>query len=81
MPERFSTPVRSNPEGITAAPGYPHPVERFVRLIVAGGASLVAGLWITALAEGWTGSWLVGVALVLAGTLGLAAGTTSELRF
>jgi len=55
-------------------------VEGFVRLIVAGGLALVAGLWVVTLAGTWSLRWLLGVALVLAGLGALAAGIRSELQ-
>ena len=54
-------------------------MERFVRLVVAGGLGLVAGLWTLRLSARWSPSWLVGVALVVAGVAGLAAGIWREL--
>ena len=54
-------------------------MERFVRMIVAGGLALVAGLWIAILFEPWSNPWLIGVALSLFGTGSLFAGITSEI--
>lgn len=55
-------------------------VERFVRLIVAGGIALVAGLWLVTIAGDWSLPWLLGVAVILAGTGALAAGIRSEIE-
>ena len=55
-------------------------MERFVRLVVAGGLGLVAGLWTVRLSARWSPAWLVGVALVVAGAAGLAAGIGRELE-
>ena len=54
-------------------------MERFVQLVVGGGVTLVAGLWIAALAGDQTGLRLLGVALAAGGALGLAAGIRTEL--
>lgn len=54
-------------------------MERFVTLVVAGGLALVAGLWTLHLSAGWSAPWLVGVAVVVAGVAGLAAGIWREL--
>lgn len=56
-------------------------VERFVRLVVAGGIALVAGLWVAALSNAWSLPWLLGAALVLLGIGGLTAGIRSELDY
>ncbi|MBV0924468.1 hypothetical protein KTS45_09680 [Halomicroarcula limicola] len=55
-------------------------MERFVRLVVAGGLALVAGLWIATLAVPQTPGWVAGVALAVAGVAGLAAGIGREIR-
>lgn len=55
-------------------------VERFVRLIVAGGVAFVAGLWIVTLFEAWSGPWIGGVAFVLLGGASLLAGIGSEIE-
>lgn len=54
-------------------------MERFVQLVVAGGLALVAGLWTVTLVEPRSGPGLAGVALVVAGVAGLAAGILVEL--
>ncbi|MFB6156631.1 MAG: hypothetical protein ABEJ34_02160 [Haloferacaceae archaeon] len=54
-------------------------MERFARLVVAGGLSLVAGLWTRTLAAAGSTAWLAGTALVLTGLLALAAGIAVEL--
>jgi dipeptide/tripeptide permease len=53
---------------------------RFVRLLVAGGVVLVAGLWLVALSESASVLWLIGLALATLGTGGLGAGIASELE-
>jgi hypothetical protein len=55
-------------------------MERFVRLLVAGGIALVAGLWLVALFESASLPWLVGLGLAALGTGGLGAGIASELE-
>ena len=55
--------------------------ERFVRLVVAGGLALVAGLWVAALSTAWSPLWSLGVVLALLGVGGLAAGIRSELDY
>ena len=54
-------------------------MERFIQLVVAGGVTLVAGLWIAALAGDQTGLRLLGVALAAGGTVALAVGIRTEL--
>lgn len=54
-------------------------MERFVQLIVAGGISLVAGLWLLTLAPLMSVVWLGGVALVVFGSSGLVVGIKSEI--
>lgn len=54
-------------------------VERFARLIVAGGLALLAGLWLLALAEPRSVGWLVGAALAVLGAGSLAAGIRRPL--
>lgn len=49
-------------------------MERFVRLIVAGGLSLLAGLWAQTLTTTGSRIWYGGLVLVLVGLAGLAAG-------
>ena len=55
-------------------------MERFVRLIVAGGLALVAGLWLLELFARGSSGWLVGAALAALGTAGAFAGIFSELE-
>jgi hypothetical protein len=55
-------------------------MERFVTLVVAGGLTLVAGLWTVELAPDVTLS-LAGAALALLGVAGLAAGIGDELEY
>ncbi|WP_424019318.1 hypothetical protein ACOZ4N_07555 [Halorientalis pallida] len=57
----------------------PGTVERFVQAVVAGGITMVAGLWLTALFRVGSLPWLAGVALAVAGVAGLAWGIYSEL--
>jgi hypothetical protein len=54
-------------------------MERFVRLIVAGGIALVGGLWFVAVFEPWSIAWAAGAALAVLGTGGLVAGIASEI--
>lgn len=56
-------------------------MERFVQSIVAGGISLVAGLWLLTLLDAWTTGWLLGVGLALVGTAGLAGGIWTEIDY
>jgi len=53
-------------------------MERFVRFVVAGGVALVAGLWISTLADGQS-LRLLGVALAAGGTVALGVGIRTEL--
>ncbi|WP_121741710.1 hypothetical protein [Natronorubrum halophilum] len=55
-------------------------MERFVRLIVAGGVVLVVALWLAALFERGSMLWIVGIALAVLGTGMLTAGIFSELE-
>ena len=55
-------------------------MERFVRLIVAGGVVLVAALWLVALFEWGSTPWAVGIALAALGFVGVMAGIFSELE-
>ncbi|MEM4782470.1 MAG: hypothetical protein QXG03_13045 [Halalkalicoccus sp.] len=55
-------------------------VERFVKLIVAGGLALLAGLWVLALAEPRSTGWLVGAALAVLGAVSLFAGIGRPIR-
>ena len=54
-------------------------MERFARLIVAGGIALVAGLWIAAVADAWSVAWLLGAGLAVLGAGGNVAGIVSEI--
>ncbi|GGL51168.1 hypothetical protein [Halocalculus aciditolerans] len=54
-------------------------IERFARLVVAGGLLLLVGLWTTELTASLRPLWLVGVALSLLGVAALAAGIYEEL--
>ncbi|WP_137289309.1 hypothetical protein [Natronorubrum halophilum] len=55
-------------------------MERFVRLIVAGGVVLVVALWLAALFERGSTLWIVGTALAVLGIGVLTAGIFSELE-
>lgn len=55
-------------------------MERFARLIVAGGIALVGGLWIAMLAEVGTAAWLVGVVAAALGAGANVAGFVTELE-
>jgi amino acid transporter len=54
-------------------------MERFVRLVVAGGLATVAGLWGIALTSRASPPWLVGILLATLGLLAMGAGTYEEL--
>jgi hypothetical protein len=54
--------------------------ERFVRLLVGGGLSLVAGLWLTTLSAWGSAAWVGGVALATLGVAGLGAGIWHEVE-
>lgn len=56
-------------------------MEGFVKLVVAGGITLVAGLWALRMSEALSAEWLVGVGLVSIGVAGLAAGIWSEIDY
>jgi len=56
-------------------------MERFVRLIVAGGLALVAGLWISQSGPQGSAAWLVGVVLAALGVVALAVGIYSPLEY
>ncbi|MFC5972169.1 hypothetical protein ACFPYI_12585 [Halomarina salina] len=56
-------------------------MERFVRVLVAGGLTLLAGLWVVSLVERWAPLWLLGVVLVVVGCCGLGAGIYDELDY
>ncbi|GAA0679796.1 hypothetical protein [Natronoarchaeum mannanilyticum] len=55
-------------------------MERFARLIVAGGLALVGGLWIAMLADAWTPAWLLGVGVAALGAGANVAGFVGELE-
>ena len=56
-------------------------MERFVRVIVAGGVALVAGLWVVRLFEWGSTKSLAGAALVVLGACALGVGIASEIEF
>lgn len=55
--------------------------EPWVRLIVAGGLALVAGLWLVRLSTTWEPVRPVGLALVVLGVLGLGGGIWIEVEY
>jgi len=55
-------------------------MERFVRLLVAGGLALIAGLWLVALFAVGSRPWLLGAAAAAVGSVALLAGTAIELE-
>lgn len=55
-------------------------IETFVKFIVAGGLTLVAGLWISVLFPNGSFVWLLGIAVSLIGSLMLLAGIWSEVE-
>ncbi|MGB9953032.1 MULTISPECIES: hypothetical protein [unclassified Haloarcula] len=54
-------------------------MERFVKLVVAGGLALVAGLWTVRLTASLSALWLGGVALAVLGLVALGVGIGREL--
>jgi len=55
-------------------------IERFFRLVVAGGVALVAGLWIVRLFEWGTAPSLAGALVALLGASALVVGIASEVE-
>lgn len=55
-------------------------MERFVRVVLAGGLVLVAGLWAARLLEAWTIPWLAAVAVSVLGVVGLGGGIATEIE-
>ncbi|MFC6767781.1 hypothetical protein [Natrinema soli] len=55
-------------------------MERFVRLIVAGGVVLVGACWLVAVVDAWSVAWIGGIILALLGTAAVFAGIASELE-
>jgi len=54
-------------------------MERFVQVIVAGGLSFVAGLWLVELFPVGSGAWVLGGGLALLGVGGLGYGIWTPL--
>jgi hypothetical protein len=54
-------------------------MERFVTLLVAGGVSLVAGLWLVTLFGTFSTAWWVGALLIALGLAGLGVGIGSQV--
>lgn len=54
-------------------------MERFVKYVVAGGLTLVAGLWTTSFASQASVPWLLGATLAVLGTVALSAGIWREV--
>jgi len=54
-------------------------MERFVKLVVAGGLALMAGLWMVRLRPSLSPGWLGGAALALLGLVALGVGIGREL--
>lgn len=54
-------------------------VEPFVRRIVAGGLSVLAGLWTVTLLEPGSTAWLLGPVLLFGGVASLASGIARPL--
>lgn len=54
-------------------------MERFVLLVVAGGLSLVAGLWLVTLFERVSPPWSLGLGLVVVGIASLGGGIASQV--
>lgn len=55
-------------------------MEPFVRSIVAGGLSLVAGLWLATGFDPVAAPWILGAGLAVIGTAGLLYGIARPLR-
>lgn len=55
-------------------------MERFVWLLLTGGLSMVAGLWLVTLFETARPPWLLGLGLVGLGVTVLGAGITSRIE-
>ncbi|WP_330631710.1 hypothetical protein [Halocatena halophila] len=56
-------------------------MEPFVRWILAGGMTLVVGLWVSMLAASWSTPWLAGAMGSLLGITGIAVGLRRQLVF
>lgn len=56
-------------------------VEGFVKLIVAGGLAMVAGLWLKALLVPGSTGWVLGVAVALIGIGSLGWGIWSQVDY
>ena len=56
-------------------------MERFVQGLVAGGLSLVAGLWLTALTPWRSGAWLAGIAAAGLGVVALGGSIYSQIEY
>lgn len=54
-------------------------MERFVQLIVGGGVTMVAGLWLLQLPA--TEARIVGVGLTVGGVIAVAVGINSQLEY
>lgn len=54
-------------------------MERFVQFVVAGGLTMVVGLWMTELTATWSIPWLIGVVVALVGMVVSLAGIYREL--
>jgi len=54
-------------------------MERFGKLVVAGGLALVTGLWTVRLAASISAHWLGGVALALLGLVAFGVGFGRDL--
>lgn len=55
-------------------------MERFVRLLVAGGFALVTGLWLVEIARPGASPWLAGLVAAVAGSGAILAGIATELE-
>ncbi|QIQ75656.1 hypothetical protein GL213_03390 [Halogeometricum borinquense] len=56
-------------------------MEQFVQLLVAGGVTLVTGLWTVTLLDSGSLLWAFGVVLVVAGVGGLADGIWRNVEY
>ncbi|WP_276261433.1 hypothetical protein [Haloglomus litoreum] len=55
-------------------------MERFVQFVVAGGLTLLGGLWLAEWAARPSAVWVAGVAVALLGCVALAVGIGHELE-